>query len=333
MIDLDDLRFVDALSRAGSLSAAARALNVTPPALSMRLKKLEHRLNLSLVVRSSRHVRFTGEGERLVVEAQRLIERIDALPAELAGKEGGLTGRLHIVSSFGFGRAYIAPLIAEFATLHPALRITLDLSEKPWTEIKNADVVIHIGAVRDSAWVGHVLARNERWICASPGYLRRRDLPRHPRDLLAHDCLCLRENEEDVTLWHFRARARPTRRAQDSIRVVPTLTSNDGEVVRNWAIAGRGVMMRSQWDVAPLIASGALQRILADWDFSNADVLALVPARQGISARVAQFVAFLKAHFQPGPPWHAAAVGSRRKQGREPAPPRAERQNRRTDVR
>jgi DNA-binding transcriptional LysR family regulator len=119
MITLDDLRFMDALSRAGSLSAAARSLNVTPPALSMRLKKLERLLGISLVVRSSRHVRFTGEGERLVAEAESLIGRINALPGALAGEGGSLAGRLHVVSPFGFGRIHVAPLIARFAQLHP----------------------------------------------------------------------------------------------------------------------------------------------------------------------------------------------------------------------
>src|SRR6188474_3395440 len=130
MITFDDLRFMDALSRAGSLSAAARSLNVTPPALSMRLKKLESLLSVGLVVRSSRHVRFTEEGELLVAEAQGLLERINALPGVLAGEGRTLTGRLHVVSSFGFGRIHTAPLIAQFAKLHPSVRITLDLSEK-----------------------------------------------------------------------------------------------------------------------------------------------------------------------------------------------------------
>jgi DNA-binding transcriptional LysR family regulator len=308
MIDLNDLRFIEGLSRAGSLSAAARMLDVTPPALSMRLKKLEGKLKVPLVVRSSRHIRFTEEGERLVAEAQQLIARIDALPAEIAGNGQGLVGRLHVVSSFGFGRAHIAPLISEFSKMHPHVRITLDLTEKPWSQIRNADVVIHIGEVRDSSWVAHVLARNQRWICASPAYLDRFGAPKHPRDLAAHHCLCLRENEEDATLWHFRERTktRQARRARDSIRVTPVLTSNDGEVVRNWALAGCGVIIRSEWDVAPFVRNGALRRILTDWDFIDADVLALVPARQDISARVAHFIAFLEARFSPRPPWQAA---------------------------
>lgn len=298
MITLADLRFVEALARAGSLSGAARALNVTPPALSMRLKKLEQALGVGLVVRSSRRLRFTGEGEHLVREAQALLGRIEALPEALGGEGRGLAGPLRVAAPFGFGRLHVAPLIARFALRHPAVRATLDLSEKPWTDSGDADVVIHIGAVRDSTWVAHVLARNARWVCASPAYLRRRGTPLEPRDLLQHDCLCVRENNEDVTLWHHRRNGKA-----GAIRVTPTLTSNDGEVVRNWAVAGLGIVLRSQWDAAPFVKRGDLKRILAPWDFDGADILALVPARRGISARVSQFVEFLKGDFKRKAPW------------------------------
>jgi DNA-binding transcriptional LysR family regulator len=303
MIVLDDLRLIEALSRTGSLSAAARALNVTPPALSMRLKKLEQTLAVSLVVRNSRHLRFTSEGERLVAEAAAILTRVNALSSALATDGRELAGRLNVVSSFGFGRLHVAPLIARFAAQHPAVQVTLDLSEKPWTESRGADVVIHIGAVRDSSWVGHLLARNARWVCASPDYLQRHGAPAHPRDLLRHICLCVRENNEDVTLWHYRAGRRAMRGRGEAVRVAPALTSNDGEVVRNWALAGRGVALRSQWDVAPFIERGELIRVLTGWEFDGADILALVPVRQGISARVSRFVEFLKRQFHPKPPW------------------------------
>ncbi len=298
MITLADLRFMEALARAGSLSGAARSLNVTPPALSMRLKKLEQSLGVSLVVRSSRRVRFTGEGEHLVHEAQALLGRIEALPEALGGEGRGLAGPLRVVAPFGFGRLHVAPMIARFAARHPAVRLTLDLSEKPWTDSGDADVVIHIGVVRDSTWVAHLLARNARWVCASPAYLRRRGTPADPRDLLQHDCLCVRENNEDVTLWHHRRNGKA-----GAVRVTPTLTSNDGEVVRNWAVAGLGIVLRSQWDAAAFVKRGELKRVLAPWNFDGADVLALVPARRGISARVSQFVDFLKGDFKRKTPW------------------------------
>lgn len=310
MITLDDLRFMETLSRAGSLSAAARSLNVTPPALSMRLKKLEQALGVSLVVRSSRHVRFTSEGEHLVTEAQGVLGRINALPGTLAREGSILAGRLHVISPFGFGRLHVAPLIARFATLHPSVQVTLDLSERPWTENKAADVVIHIGTIRDSTWVAHRLARNARWVCASPAYLGRRGTPADPRELLEHECLCLRENDEDVSLWRYRkgSRTGTGHGRSGAVRVAPSLTSNDGEVVRNWALAGLGIILRSQWDVAPFVKRGELRRILAGWDFEGADVLALVPVRQGISARVSRFVDFLKRGFRPEP-WLKSGIG------------------------
>ena len=193
MIGLEDLRFVTALSRTGSLSAAARALDVTPPALSMRLKKLEAVLGVNLVVRSSRGLRFTPEGEQLVLEAQSLLASLDGLTDSLSG--GVFAGSLRVVAPFGFGRIHVAPVMAAFIRDYPQVRATLHLSEAPWNSNVEADVVIHIGTVRDSSWVAHLLARNARWVCASPSYLRRRGTPSHPRELAQHACLSVRETK------------------------------------------------------------------------------------------------------------------------------------------
>jgi DNA-binding transcriptional LysR family regulator len=305
MISLDDLRFVEALHRTGSMSAAARALNVTPPAISMRLKKLEAELGVNLVIRNSRHVRFTSEGEKLVSEAQALISRVDALPGIMRADSGALTGSLRIVAPFGFGRAFIAPAIAGFAQAHPVLHLDLALSENPWRANKDADVVIHIGELRDSSWVAHLIARNERWVCASPAYLAANGVPSDPRQLLDHACLSIQENEEDVSLWRYRKKSRGRGKPGklQSIRIAPVLKSNDGEVVRNWASIGLGCVLRSEWDAAPSIERGELKRILNRWEFEPANVMALVSARRGISTRVNAFIAYLKRQFSPKPPW------------------------------
>jgi len=300
MIALEDLRFVVALSRTGSLSAAARALDVTPPALSMRLKKLEAVLGVSLVVRNSRGLRFTPEGEQLVHEAQSLLARVDGLADSLSGSV--FAGPLRVVAPFGFGRVHVAPVMAAFIRDHPQVRATLDLSEAPWNSHVEADVVIHIGTVRDSSWVAHLLARNARWVCASPGYLRRCGTPSHPRELAQHACLSVRENEEDVTLWRYKDGHASSRRSE-ALRISPALTSNNGEVVREWAVAGLGIALRSEWDVAPSVKRGELRRLFVDYEFEGADILALVPTRRGVSARVSHFVESLKARFQPKPPW------------------------------
>lgn len=305
MISIEDLELFEALNRTGSLTAAARLLSLTPSALSMRLKRLEHQLKVNLVIRSARNLRFTAEGEHLVIEAKATLERLRALPEALGSEGKALAGPLRIVAPFGFGRLYIAPLIARFSIANPGLRIALQLSENPWSQNQEADVVIHIGNIRDTSWIAHRLARNERWVCASPKYLKTHGLPTEPVQLLKHRCLCLRENDEDVTLWHFRhqsnEKSRSTRR--EAIRVIPSLTSNDGEVIRNWTVNGLGIMLRSEWDVAPLVRQRSLTRLLAEWDFDSADIVALTPARKGISARVAQFIDFIKSELSSNQPW------------------------------
>ena len=150
-----------------------------------------------------------------------------------------------MVAPFGFGRVHVAPLVARFSHEHPQVRASLALSETPWSSAADADVVVHIGTVRDSSWVAHLLARNARWVCASPDYLRRHGTPTHPRDLTRYACLCVRENDEDVTLGRYRKRGKLPGRAE-AVRVNAALTSNNGEVARDWAQAGLGVVLRSE---------------------------------------------------------------------------------------
>ena len=308
MIQLEDLRLVSALAKSPSLSAAARSLRLTAAALSIRLKRLEERLGVNLAVRSAHRLSLTAEGERLAVEAAQLLERFEALPETLQREGHALSGRVRVVAPFGFGRHHVAPLLAKFARLHPRIEISLDLLETPWPARREADVVIHIGEVRDSSWVAHPLAPNERWVCAAPGYLKtRRFVPEHPRELLAHPCICIRENEEDVTLWHYRRRGRGRKvmGVRQSLRVAPMITTNDGDVARHWCEQGLGLVLRSEWDAAPAVARGKLVRLLPDWSFGDVPVVALTPARKGATARVTQLLEFIRTSLQPQPPWRA----------------------------
>lgn len=317
MISLEDLQLASALAQYPSLSAAARMLNVTPPALSMRLKKLEAKLGMSLAVRNSRALALTPEGEALAARARELLDRLEHLPEDLRSGSGELQGRLRIAAPFGFGRAHLADRISEFMHQHPTLEVSLDLLETPWPDGRNADVVIHIGAIKDSSWVCYPIAANERWVCASPGYLETHEAIAHPGDLLKHRCIALRENSEDVTLWHY-SRVSPRQGARSpapkALRVRSALTTNDGEVARRWAQAGLGVILRSEWDVSASVASGALVRLLPDWDFGRPAVVALVAGRTGTSFRVQAFVRFVQQAFRNHTPWRTRQGAEPRKQ-------------------
>lgn len=316
MIRLEDLQLAAALAQAPSLSAAARALNVTPPALSMRLRKLEATLGLALANRSARRLSLTPEGERFAQEAAALLAQLEALPESFQREDRRLSGMLRIAAPFGYGRQHIAPLLARFASLHPGLQLQLDLRETPWPDRHDSDAVIHVGAVRDSSWIARTLVPNARWLCASPGYLRAAGTPAEPRELLAHRCICIRENEEDATLWHLRrvaddnarrspaggpARSPARSPTRETVRIAPAFTTNDGSVARQWAEQGLGLVLRSEWDVAESVARGALVRVLADWQFDSAPVTLLVPTRKGRTARVQALLQFFDDSYRNSP--------------------------------
>ncbi|NIL19660.1 LysR family transcriptional regulator [Pseudomonas sp. AN3A02] len=289
MISIEDLRLAVTLARSESLSAAARALNVTPPALSMRLRKLETFLGLTLANRDARRLSLTADGERFSRESALLLEQLEALPESFRQQDETLVGTLRLAAPFGYGRQRIAPLLARFARIHPQLCLHLDLRETPWPDRHDSDAVIHIGHLNDSLWTARPLTSNERWLCASPAYLQAHGVPSSPDELASHRCICIRENDEDVTLWHLRKG-----QGRKTLRVEPALLSNDGSVARRWAEQGLGLVLRSQWDVSDAVASGSLVRVLADWSFDSAPIILLVPSRKLRSPRVQALVAFME---------------------------------------
>ncbi|CZT28357.1 LysR family transcriptional regulator [Pseudomonas cerasi] len=289
MIAIEDLRLAVTLSRCESLSAAARILNVSPPALSMRLRKLEAQLGITLANRDARRLSLTADGERFARESAQLLEQLEALPESFKQRDERLVGTLRLAAPFGYGRQRIAPLLARFARLHPQLCLQLDLRETPWPDRHDSDAVIHIGSLNDSQWIARPLAQNHRWLCASPAYIEQHGVPSTPEQLAAHRCISIRENDEDVTLWHL-----SKGQTKKTLRIEPALLSNDGSVARRWAEQGLGIVLRSQWDVSDAIASGRLVRVLADWQLASAPINLLVPVRKHRSARVQALTEFLE---------------------------------------
>jgi DNA-binding transcriptional LysR family regulator len=166
-------------------------------------------------------------------------------------------------------------------------------TDQPW------DLLVHIGETRDSSLVAQRLAPNERILCAAPDYLAKRGQPQVPEELASHDCIALRENDEDVTLWRFAHRS--DEKLTATVRIKPAISSNDGDVVRSWGVAGLGVIVRSEWDVAENLRAGDLVRILPDWRLPAADVLILLGSRTGRTAKIRRFMECLKEDLRPIP--------------------------------
>jgi DNA-binding transcriptional LysR family regulator len=301
MLSSDDLRFFCALASQPSLSATARLLDVTPSSVTQRLQAIEDKLALKLADRQGRGIVLTEEGQVLAERAQAILADMEALQFALHEQRSELAGRLRVLAPMGFGSAHIAPLAARFRALHPALAFELELSDRPNQRLHEGwDVVIHIGALRDSSLRQQVLARNRRFLCAAPSYLARHGTPRTLEELAGHAFLALRENEEDATRWKLLP---PGASQFRTLRVEPVLACNDGRVVKQWALDGHGIMQRSEWDVAGDLRGGRLRRVLPDHALPEADIVALLPARaRQRPLRTRRFMEFLKQEFA-NPPW------------------------------
>lgn len=299
MIDTLDLQFLLAIKEQGTLVGAARFLNVTPSAVTQRLQQLEARLNIHLVDRTARRLYFTEEGELLCRKGQILLEQHKALLEEIMQQHGKLVGSLKINAPFGFGRKYLTDLVAQFRSLYPEVEVLLKLSEQPLLEEQDRfDLVLHIGELYNSNLIVHTIASNQRFICAAPELIQRYGMPSSPQDLLNYPSIALLENNEDTTLWSFEQKGK-----KQTIRISPSLSSNDGDVACSWAKSGLGIIMRSQWDVEESLKQGLLIRLLPDWSLPDAPVVALTHRRKGIPERVNAFMALLKQYFSPEPPW------------------------------
>jgi DNA-binding transcriptional LysR family regulator len=307
MKHLDDPHFFVMLVKEKSMAAAARQLGVTPPAVTQRLQQLEARIGVRLLDRTTRRISLTDEGELYFERAAQLAMDYDEMIETLRSRRSLVRGRLRVHATLGFGRQYIAPALTRFHSMYPELEIALTLSDRRVTlDAEKVDMIIHIGELPDSSHVAIPLAPNNRILCASPAYVRRRGMPETPESLVEHDCVMLRQNEEDVTMWRFtpaQIRMRKKDKQETAVRIRPILSSNDGDVVRQWALAGKGIMLRSEWDAVAYINAGKLVRLLPDWSLPPANIAILVGEHKRMSARVRLFADLLTAQFKPKPPW------------------------------
>jgi LysR family transcriptional activator of dmlA len=288
-----EMAFFSVLARCGSFSAAARELDISTPAVSKRLAQMEARLGVRLLHRTTRRIGLTPEGETYLLHARRILAAIDDMEQLVSHTQGQPQGLLRVNATLGFGRSHIAPLIARFVRLHPQVQLQLQLSvDPPALDLDAFDVCIRFGAPPDARVMARRIAPNRRLLCASPAYLARRGMPEVPQDLARHDCIGIRQGDEAYGIWRLSQGKR-----SDTVKVRGGLSTNDGEIAMTWALAGLGIVMRAEWDVARYLRSGRLRQVLEAYETPPADIHAVYPQRHQHTARVRAFVDFLAAQF------------------------------------
>jgi LysR family transcriptional activator of dmlA len=306
-----DLELLLAIRQHGSLASAAGAAGVVPSVVTKRLAALETRLGRKLFQRSTRRISATAEADALCERAAGLLAQFAALEAELRERSTEPSGLIRLAATFGFGRLWVGPAVGEFQALYPQLEVQLQLSEQlPDLAVEGFDGAVWLWSVRGQRaadWVGRRLARNQRVLVAAPSYLERRGTPATPEELAAHECLVVRESDQRFDLWRLQ---KERDRSEVRIRVQGSLSSNSGELVRDWCLAGRGVMLRSLWDIAPDLAAGRLARVLPAYAMVDADIHWLAPQMARPPKRVRLLVDFLAERFR-GEPWKVKPSSAR----------------------
>jgi DNA-binding transcriptional LysR family regulator len=288
-----DMHFFAQLVRSGSLTAAAREMRVSTGAVSKRLSGLERRLGVDLLHRTTRRLALTEQGHAYIDTARRILDEIESLESELRGAKAEPAGLLRVNATLGFGRMHIAPAIAGFSRKFPRVEVQLQLSASPPPVTEDAwDVAIRFGEPPDSRLVARKLAANRRLLCASPAYLSREGTPKSPADLAHHRFISIRQADEAQGLLRLRSGKK-----SEAVRLRAHLSTNDGEVAVNWALAGLGIVLRASWDVTRYLKSGRLQHVLPNWETPPADIHAVYAARHAGTARVQEFVSYLGAYL------------------------------------
>ncbi|WP_068825495.1 LysR family transcriptional regulator [Pseudomonas sp. BMS12] len=291
MLRFDDLALFVRTAELGSLSAAARELDCSPAVASAALKRLEQEVQTRLLLRSTRSLRLTLEGEQYLAHARAALASLEAGRQQLAGGKDRLDGVLQLAAPSDFGRNVLLPWLDGFQAEHPQLGLRLLLSDRVTDLFRQpVDLALRYGEPEDSSLVALAVASaNRRVLCAAPEYLARHAAPQQPDDLRRHNCLLYMLGGRVHERWSF-TQGRQTQ----VLSVSGNRASDDADVVRRWALAGQGVVYKSWLDVAGDVAAGRLRLLLPGWQGESTPLNLICAHRDQLSMPVRLLREFLQ---------------------------------------
>ncbi len=279
-------------------SAAAPALGLTPSAVSKLITRLETRLGVRLLQRTTRALHLTEEGEAFYATARRIVGEIEALESQISGQSKTPHGLLRVTTSLAFSTHQLAPVIAEFLERFPKLQLELMPTDRVVDMIEEGvDVAIRIGRLADTSFMARKIGEDIRLVCASPSYLALRRAPQRPEDLTRHNCIISRDRSY-LNRWPFRIDGQ-IREIEVGGRVAVT----EGEAQMRMALQGLGIVRLTRLTVASAVKSGELISLLENFRAEDPiPIHAVYPHRRHLAPKVTAFIEFILEKFSP-PPW------------------------------
>ena len=288
------VRVVDAQG----FSAAAPVPGLTPSAVSKLVTRLEARLGVRLLQRTTRALSLTAEGEAFHAAARRIVGEIAALEAEIGDRRGTPHGLLRVTTSLTFSTHQLTPMIGEFLARYPAIQLELMPTDRVVDIIEESvDVAIRVGRLPDSSFMARKIGDDVRLVCAAPSYLAAHPMPRRPEDLAHHNCILSRDRAH-LNRWPFRIDGRVR-----EIEVDGRVAVSEGEAQLRLGLQGLGIVRLTRLTVATAIKRGELVPLLLDYSAEEpVPIHAVYPHRRHLAAKVTAFIDFIVEKFTP-PPW------------------------------
>ena len=290
----EDLLVFGVVALRSSFKRAADELGVSAAYVSKRIAILEHNLSVKLFHRTTRSVALTDAGERVYALSRGVLDSVEQLVAESAPGREAVRGRMRICSSFGFGRNHVAPVISQMVREHLELQVRFEVLDRLIDPgVEGFDLDIRIGNEIAPHLIAKLINHNTRLLCAAPTYLARHGTPRRLGDLPGHNCIVIKERDHPFGMWNLTA----PNGQEETVKVAGSLSTNNGEVAVQWAVDGHGILLRSIWDVHPLLADGRLVHVLRGHT-QPAHVWAVYPPELRNRLKIQVVVDFFRRHLQ-----------------------------------
>jgi len=285
----------------GSMAAAALAAGVTPVMMGRRLDALEQRLGTQLVIRTTRRLSLTDQGASYLDECRQLLARWDEAERAVSARHQRASGHLIVSAPAAFGRLHVAPHASSFLKANPDVQLSFNLTDRVVDLVREGyDMGIRIGGQIDPNFVAIKLASNQRVVCGTPAYFRKRGKPRTLEDLRQHNCLAFNLQGGQQRGWYFLKDGKTV-----TVRVEGNLDCNDGELLHRWVSEGLGLGWRSTWEIQGQLQSGELVTVLDEFALPAYDIMAVYPQQKHLPAKVRFFIEHLKKVYRPAAYWLA----------------------------
>ena len=294
MNPFEDMRLFCQVMESGSFTAAAEHLGLSKQFVSRRLIQLEERLGARLLNRSTRRLDVTPLGQSYYESALRLLSEVEQMEQGIAGQNTEPRGTVRLSAPLSFAMAHLGSLLPLFLQRYPDVAVEVDLTDRAVDLISEGyDLVLRIGILEDSTLIARRIASVQRVYCASPDYLARRGTPLTPDDLAGHECLPYGHGRQ--VLWHFKANGKPLTR-----NVSGRMRGNNGELLREAAIAGLGITYLPNFIVAQALKDGRLVTLLDDLAPEALTLSAVYPRHRQSSRPVQALIEFLRERLAGG---------------------------------